>query len=100
MMTKRSNHIPRLMKSDRIQSQDVLRRSFCENSDSGRIMLQVSMIQAAHHHWPNTRFQKYSCSTGTPPYQAMKNSTRYAHPTTIDVNNVSLAPASRMFSVT
>ena len=58
MITNRSNHMPMLMNSDRMNSQVGLRRSFCEKSDSGRIMLQVSMIHAAHHHWPNTRFQK------------------------------------------
>ena len=66
MITKRSNHIPRLMKIERMNSQVGLRRSFCEKSDSGRIMLQVSMIHAAHHHCPNTRFQKYSCSNLLP----------------------------------
>ena len=64
MITKRSNHMPRLMNSERMNSQVGLRRSLCENSDSGRIMLQVSMIHAAHHHWPNTRFHQYCCSTG------------------------------------
>ena len=33
---------------------------------SGSTMLQMSMIHAAHAHWPKTRFQKYSCSTGLP----------------------------------
>src|SRR5215217_647891 len=56
-ITKRSNHMPRLMNSDRMNSHVVLRRSFCENSDSGSTMLQMSMIHAAHAHWPNTRFQ-------------------------------------------
>ncbi len=88
------------MNSERIQSQVGLRRSACEKSESGRIMLHVSMIHAAHHHWPNTRFHQYCCSTGTAPYQPMKNSTRYAQPTTIDVNRQSFAPASRWFSVT
>jgi hypothetical protein len=58
MMTKRSNHIPMLMKIERMKSQVGLRRSFCEKSDSGKIMLHVSMIHAAHHHSPKTRFQK------------------------------------------
>ncbi len=58
-ITKRSNHIPRLMKIERVNSHVVLRRSFWEKSSSGRTMLHVSMIQAAHHHWPNTRFMKY-----------------------------------------
>src|SRR5688572_1270512 len=49
-MTKRSNHIPSEMKRLRMKSQVVLRRIRCENSVSGRIMLQVSMIHAAHHH--------------------------------------------------
>src|SRR5689334_21396472 len=57
-MTKRSNHIPRLMNNERMNSQVVLRRSFCESSDSGSTQLQISMIHAAHAHWPNTRFQK------------------------------------------
>ena len=57
-ITNRSNHIPMLMKIERMNSQVGLRRSFCENSDSGSIMLQMSMIHAAQAHWPNTRFQK------------------------------------------
>jgi hypothetical protein len=43
------------MNSDRMNSQVVLRRSFCEKSDIGSTMLQQSRIQALHHHWPNTR---------------------------------------------
>src|ERR1700722_14165924 len=100
MITNRSNHMPRLINSERIKSQVVFRRSFCENSDSGSTQLQINMIHAAHHHSPKTRFQKYCVSTGLPPTHAMKNSLRYAHPTTIDVNKQSLAPASRSFSVT
>ena len=57
-ITNRSNHMPRLMNSDRMKSHVGLRRSFCEKSDSGSTQLQMSMIHAAHHHWPNTRFQK------------------------------------------
>src|SRR3954464_7367600 len=93
-MTKRSNHIPMLMKIERMNSHVVLRRSFCEKSESGRTMLQMSMIHAAHHHWPNTRFQKYSCSTALPDIQATWNSVRYARPTTIDVKRQSFAAAS------
>jgi len=40
-MTKRSNHIPMLMKIDSMNSHSGLRRSFCQNSESGRIMLHV-----------------------------------------------------------
>src|SRR6187200_873473 len=50
MMTKRSNHIPRLIRMERMKSQEGFRRSRCEKSESGKIMLQVSMIHAAHHH--------------------------------------------------
>ena len=41
-----------------MEGQVVFRRSFCEKSDSGRTQLQMSMIHAAHAHWPKTRFQK------------------------------------------
>jgi hypothetical protein len=63
-------------------------------------MLHVSMIHAAHHHWPKTRFMKYACSLSLPLYHAMKNSVRYAQPTTSDVKRQSLAAASRWLSVT
>src|SRR5687767_10272098 len=99
-ITKRSNHIPRLMNRLRMNSQVVFRRRRCENSVSGRIMLQVSMIHAAHHHWPNTRFMKYSCSTLLPLNQATQNSVMYARPTTSDVNRQSFAAASRWLIVT
>src|SRR6478752_1731408 len=49
-MTKRSNHIPMLMKIERMKSQLVLRRSFCEKSESGRTMLQINMIHADQDH--------------------------------------------------
>src|SRR5215216_3292728 len=92
--------MPRLMNSDRMNSHVVLRRSFCEKSESGRTMLQISMIHAAHAHCPNTRFQKYSCSTLLPDIQATWNSVRYASPTTDDVNRQSFAAASRSLMVT
>src|SRR5690242_7131814 len=41
-ITKRSNHMPRLMNRDSVNSHVVLRRSFCQNRDSGRMELQVS----------------------------------------------------------
>src|SRR5664279_1498576 len=100
MITKRSYHIPRLMKIESVKRNVVLRRSFCEKSRSGSTMLHVSMIQAAHHHWPKTLFMKYACSFSLPPYQAMKNSVRYAQPTTSDVKRQSFAAASRWLSVT
>src|SRR5688500_19483 len=100
MITKRSYHIPMLIRMERMKSHVGLRRSFCEKSDSGKIMLQLSMIHAAHHHWPKTRFQKYACSNSFALYQATQNSIRYAHPTTIDVNSASLAAASRWLIVT
>src|SRR4051812_9342858 len=100
MITNRSNHIPRLMKMLRMNSQPGLRRSFCENSDSGKITLHVSMIHAAHHHCPNTRFQKYICSYWLAEYHATQNSMRYAHPTTMLVNRQSFAAASRWLTVT
>src|SRR3954468_12840287 len=70
-ITKRSNHIPRLMNSERIHSHVVFRRSFCEKSESGSTQLQISMIQAAHAHCPKTRFQKYSCSYVLPLIHAI-----------------------------
>jgi hypothetical protein len=57
-ITNRSNHMPRLMNSERMNSHSGLRRSFCDQSDIGSTMLQINMIHAAHAHWPNTRFQK------------------------------------------
>ena len=87
------------MKRLRTKSHVGLRRSFCDHSDMGNTMLQSNMIQAAHHHCPNTRFQKNSCSARTPLYHATKNSIMYAHPTTIDVNSTTLAVASRWLSV-
>src|SRR5918999_1957578 len=36
-ITNRSNHIPRLMNSERMNSQVVFRRSRCEKRESGRI---------------------------------------------------------------
>ena len=92
--------MPRLMNSDSMKSHDGFRRSRCEKRVSGRIMLQVSMIHAAHAHWPKTRFQKYSCSNRLPLIHATWNSVRYARPTTIDVNRHILAAASRSFRVT
>jgi hypothetical protein len=50
--------MPRLMNSERMNSHVGLRRSCWLQSDSGRTMLQMSMIHAAHAHWPKTRFQK------------------------------------------
>ncbi len=70
MMTNRSNHMPMLMNSDRMNSHVGLRRSFCENSDSGSTQLQVSMIHAAHAHWPNARCHQYSCSKLVPAIPA------------------------------
>ncbi len=100
MITKRSNHMPRLMNIDRMNSHVVFRRSRCENSDIGSSMLHVSMIHAAHHHWPNTRFMKYCCSTALPLNHAIQNSVRYAQPTTMDVKRQSFAAASRWLIVT
>src|SRR6185503_13192748 len=95
MITNRSYHIPRLIRMERMKSHVGLRRNFCEKSDSGKIMLHVSMIHAAHHHCPKTRFQKYACSNSLALYQATQNSIRYAQPTTSDVKRQSLAAASR-----
>src|SRR6478672_9132581 len=61
MITNRSYHMPRLMKIESVKRNVVLRRSRWEKRSSGRIALHVSMIHAAHHHCPNTRFQKYDC---------------------------------------
>src|SRR6185437_8153220 len=94
-ITKRSNHMPRLMNKDSVNSHVVLRRSFCQKSESGRMVLQVSMIHAAHHHWPNTRLYQNECSISLPPYQPMKNSVMYAVATTSAVNKQSFAAASR-----
>src|SRR3954468_15009028 len=49
-ITNRSNHMPRLMNNDRMKSHAGFRRSFCDQSDSGRTMLQISMIHAAQAH--------------------------------------------------
>src|ERR1041385_7611732 len=57
------------------------------------------MIHAAHAHCPNTRFQKYSCSTRLPLIHATWNSVKYARPTTDNVNKQSFAAASRSLSV-
>src|SRR5260221_14673067 len=98
-ITKRSNHIPMLMKIERAQSQLVLRRSFCEKSESGRAMLQMSMIHAAQVHWPNTRFQKYSCSTRLQDIHGTWNLGRYAGPTTVELKRHNLAAAPRSLIV-
>src|SRR5918999_1058313 len=57
-ITNRSNHIPRLMKIERIQSHAGFLRSLWEKSERGKTMLQMIMIHAAHAHCPKTRFQK------------------------------------------
>src|SRR5687767_4228204 len=100
MITNRSNHMPRLMKMLRMNNQPGFRRSFCENSDSGKIMLQVNMIHAAHHHCPKTRLMKYFCSNAFPEYHATQNSMRYADPTMRLVVRQSFAAASRWLMVT
>src|SRR5437764_1286093 len=73
-MTNRSNHMPRLMNNERMKSQEGLRRSRWEKSESGSTILQISMIHAAQAHWPKTRFQKYSCSNLLPLIHATWNS--------------------------
>src|SRR5688500_2105724 len=99
-MTKRSNHIPILMKNESMNSHVGLRRSFCQNNERGRIMLQVYRITDAQHHWPQIRLAKKSFSTWFPLYHATNHSAMYAHPTTNDVNRHSFAAASRWLIVT
>src|SRR5581483_67073 len=99
IMMNRSNHMPRLMNSERKKSQLVLRRNFCDQSDIGMTQLHRIMIHAPHHHCPKTRFHQNSCSIELPPTQPMKNSLRYAMDTTIAVNRHSFAPASRSLIV-
>src|SRR5690242_13793791 len=99
-MTNRSNHIPKLMKMDRMKSHVVLRRRLCEKSESGSTMLHMYRIADAHHHCPQIRLAKNCCSTGLPLYHATNHSVMYASPTTHDVKRQSFAAASRWLMVT
>ena len=45
MMTKRSNHMPRLTKSERTQTSVVFWRTFLNQKNCGVITLQLIMIQ-------------------------------------------------------
>src|SRR5258708_38620012 len=90
--------MPRLMNSDKMNNQVVLRRSFCENSDSGRTILQMIMIHAAQAHWPKTRVQKYSCSARLPLHHATWNSGGDASPTTLQGKRLRFPPARNTVS--
>src|SRR5262249_13856629 len=48
MITKRSNHMPTLTNRHRMNSVTMCRRIGLNHSDSGRMTLQVNMIQNAH----------------------------------------------------
>ena len=55
MITKRSNHIPRLMKIEMTNSAVRLVRIFRNQSSCDTKALQMIMVQPAHHIEPNAR---------------------------------------------
>src|SRR6476646_9134500 len=78
MMTKRSNHMPMLMKMLITNITGMLVRSFFDQKSWGEITLQVIIDQYAHQSGPVARLMNTYFSYGLPEYQAMKNSIAYA----------------------
>ena len=76
MITYRSNHMPILTKMEIANSAGMEYRTLLNQSMTGTMPLQTSMIQVAHQYWPKRRAQKAARSTSSPLYQAMKNSDR------------------------
>ena len=74
MMTKRSNHIPILMKIEMTKSEVRLVRTLRNHRSWDTNALQMIMDQPAHHIGPKARRQKVVCSNVLLLYQATKYS--------------------------
>src|SRR3972149_10481774 len=95
MMTKRSNHIPTLMRIETPTSIHGVVRARLNQSAWGTTTLHKSMVQNAHAYGPRARLTRVNFSWGLPEYHAMKNSMPYEYATIRPVASVILAMFSR-----
>ena len=78
MMTKRSNHIPMLIRIETTNITGMLVRNFLNQKTCGLRTLQEIIVQYAQAYGPPARFLNTNHSYSFAPYQAMKNSMAYA----------------------
>src|SRR5580658_7243421 len=96
MMTKRSNHMPMLMKIERTNINGMFVRKRLNQYSCGKRTLGVTIQTHAHQYGPVGRFlRKCAISYSLPENQAMKNSIEYAYPTRSDVRSRNLFISSR-----
>src|ERR1044071_1548240 len=99
MMTKRSNHMPMLMKIEITSSAAGDERTRRDHSTCGTATLQTTIVQNAHAYGPKARLMNTNCSSGLPPYQAVNHSVAYEKATSDPVSSVIFAIRSRWWSV-
>src|SRR3954465_4272161 len=85
MITNRSNHMPMLMKMQRIQINTLLFLTQLDQKNCGMSTLQLTIAKEARQNGPNAGLMNVKISNGLPEYQAMKNSLAYARPTIMPV---------------
>src|SRR5690349_2023020 len=85
MMTKRSNHMPTLMRQLRPTTIHGFVRHFLNQKNCGTMTLQLTIMMYAHEYSPRMRLRNVNHSASLPEYQAMKSSIEYAPPTIMPV---------------
>ena len=75
MMTKRSNHIPTLIRMDATNITGILFRNRLNQKICGTITLHVNMVHTAQKYGPVARLRNTKRSYGLPLKKAVKNST-------------------------
>src|SRR5580693_3890075 len=79
MMTKRSNHIPMLMRIETTNITGMLVRKRLNQYSWGTTQFGMTIQSHAHQYGPVGRlWRKWAISYSLPEYQAMKNSIEYA----------------------
>ena len=74
MMTKRSSHMPMLIRIEMTKSARRLVRTFLENSVSGARQLQKTIVQKNGAYEPTALSRNVPISNELPPYHATQNS--------------------------
>jgi hypothetical protein len=100
MMTKRSNHMPTLIRRQAMKTTMTLRRIFWIQKICGTSTLHDTIAKYDHQNGPNARLANANFSNRLPEYQAMNSSVPYARPTIMPVPSMILHIASTWASLT
>src|SRR4029078_11704497 len=99
MMTKRSNHMPTLIRMHSTKMITGLRRIRLIQNACGTSTWQLIIRKYDHQNGPNARLTNANRSNRLPEYQAMNSSVPYARPTIMPVPSMILQAASTCSSL-